>query len=142
MGSKFKTQKTVEDSVECIDRIVKLDKGEEKVTTTPVAPHEAHLYKEIQIHKRKDVIKRKITLKNKTNRKIGNVELVFIETKQVRFKESEPVPTESDSPEHTWKTEILPESAVSIQITLESYTTSIYKIKREKEERKNPIMKK
>jgi hypothetical protein len=133
IGEKLLTQKTEDYDVKCTDRIVKLDQGEEKITTKPVLPHETQMYKEIQIRERTDTIHRKITIKNNSENPINAMEIVFIETKEIRFIESSIAPTTTDAPEYKWNFEIPPTESISFEIVLESYTKETYKIEREHE---------
>ncbi|NHI92391.1 MAG: hypothetical protein EAX96_07790 [Candidatus Lokiarchaeota archaeon] len=133
IGDKFLTDKSLNNDVEAVDRIVRIDRGEEKVSKKPVQPHEAHLYKEIQIHERQDKIIRKLTLKNESPKLIRDFELTFIETKEIRFISSNPVPSEKDVPEYKWKIEIPPEGSVAIELNLENYIKNTYKIEKEKD---------
>ena len=133
VGDKFSTDKELDTDLEAIDRIVRIDRGEEKVSKKPVAPHEAHMYKEIQIHERKDKIIRKITLKNDTQKIMKDIEIIFIETKEIRFLSSNPEPSVKDIPEYKWKVEIPAESSVAIELTLERFIKNTYKIEKPKE---------
>ncbi|MCP4764045.1 MAG: DUF4139 domain-containing protein [archaeon] len=132
VGDKFKTDKILDSDLDSLDRIVKVKQGEDKVITKPVAPHEAHIYKEIQIHERRDVITRKISIKNETSNQIKNIELTFIENKEIRFIESNPKPSKSEAPEYIWNMEIPGEESKIIEITVESHNKTVYKIEKEK----------
>ena len=132
-GDKFNTDKELDTDLEAIDRIVRIDRGEEKVSKKPVPPHEAHLYKEIQIHERTDKIVRKITLKNEKQKAMKNIILTFIETKEIRFLSSTPEPTEKDAPEYKWNVEIPAEGSISIELNLERFIKNTYKIEKPKE---------
>ncbi|MBD3189663.1 MAG: hypothetical protein GF308_03420 [Candidatus Heimdallarchaeota archaeon] len=134
IGKKFSTLETVSSDLTVIDRIIKVDQGDEKITKKPVSPHEANKYKELQIHERQDKISRKITIKNETIRPIKELEVTFIENKEIRFLKSNPPAHESDPPEYTWKLEIPAEESVIIELTIEYYFKHVYKI--EKEEKK------
>lgn len=133
IGKKFMTNEMEESNLECRDLIVKMDKGEEKVTTKPVPVHEAHRYSEIQIHERMDKIIRKISLKNVTNRAMKNVEVNFVDNQTVRFVRSAPEPKKVDKPEYYWFVDIPPEETVSVEIHLELYTKQTYKIEKTKD---------
>ncbi len=130
VGNKFSTEKTEDPSITILDRIVKVNQGEEKVTKKPVPPHEAHRFKELQIHERRDEVTRKITLKNETNREISVMDLVFIENKEIQFIKSNPTPNEIDAPEYKWKINIPAESSIVLEIKVENNVKLIYKIER------------
>jgi len=130
VGEKIITENSDDSSLKIIDRIVKVKKGEEKIITKPPEPHEAHLYKEIQVHERTDWIQRKITIKNQSDKDIRGMELTFIEKKEVRFVESKPEPNKSDPPEYSWLVDVLPDGSTFIEITLESQIITVYKIEK------------
>ncbi|MFX0098123.1 MAG: hypothetical protein ACFFCS_00980 [Candidatus Hodarchaeota archaeon] len=132
VGGKINTENMLDSDLNVVDRIVKVEQGEEKITTKPPAPHETHLYKEIQIHERKDTVKRKITLKNETDRAINHLELTIIENKEVRFVESNPPPDNSDPPEYKYSLEVPKDGTVAIEFTLETYQKSTYPIDKPK----------
>jgi hydroxyacyl-ACP dehydratase HTD2-like protein with hotdog domain len=134
VGDKFQSDKTSDTEIEVIDRIVKVDTGETIINTKPPLPHEAHRYKEIQIHERKDKILRKLTFKNKSVQIVKAMKASLIETKEIRFLESSPAVTKKDPPEYHWIFDIPPEGSFTIEISLESFTKSTYSI--EKEERR------
>ncbi|MFX0101844.1 MAG: hypothetical protein ACFFCS_19925 [Candidatus Hodarchaeota archaeon] len=130
IGKKILTDEINDTDITVKDRIVKMEQGEEKITTKPVQPHETHIYKEIQIHERLDTIKRKILFKNESANLIKNLEVTFLENKEVSFKESTPAPEKSDPPEYEWNLEIPADGSVSIEITMEVAVKSTYKIER------------
>jgi hypothetical protein len=132
IGDKFLTEKTADMDVKITDRIVKLEQGEEKITTKPVLPHETTQYKEIQIHERTDKILRKLTLKNESAQAVQKLELIFIENKEIRFLQSNPAPTVKDPPEYRWIVQIPPDGTITIELALESYSKITYKIERDK----------
>ncbi|NHJ49951.1 MAG: hypothetical protein FK733_19320 [Asgard group archaeon] len=136
VGEKFNTDKLQDSSVTIIDRIVKVDQGEEKVTKKPVPPHEAHMFKELQIHERKDKITRKITVKNETHRPISLMELTFIENSEIQFIKSTPIPKVKDAPEYSWEIEIPAEKSVVIEITVENHIKNVYKIEKDNDKGK------
>ena len=130
VGKKILSDEINDTDITVKDRIVKMDQGEEKITTKPVQPHESHLYKEIQVHERLDTIKRKILFKNESANPIKNLEVTFLENKEVSFKNSTPPPGTSDPPEYKWSIEIPADGSVSIELTLEVNVKSTYKIER------------
>jgi hypothetical protein len=132
IGDKFLTEKAFDTDITITDRIVKVEQGEEKITTKPVLPHETQLYKEIQIHERTDKVYRKITFKNETAQAISNIEATFIENKEIRFLSSNPDPSKTDAPEYKWNLTIPADASISIELVLETYTKNTYKIEREK----------
>jgi len=132
IGDKFLTEKTYDTDITIMDRIVKVEQGEEKITTKPVLPHETQQYKEIQIHERTDKVYRKITFKNETAQVISNIEGNFIENKEIRFISSNPNPSKKDAPEYKWNLSIPADASISIELVLETYTKNTYKIERDK----------
>lgn len=132
IGDKFLTEKTLDSDITIVDRIIKVEQGEEKIITKPVLPHEAQQYKEIQIHERTDKVYRKITFKNETAQEISNIDATFIENKEIRFIQSSPIPLKKDIPEYKWLLTVPAGSTFSIELTLETYTKNTYKIEREK----------
>jgi len=135
VGDKFSTDKIHDTSVTIIDRIVKADQGEEKVTKKPVPPHEAHMFKEIQIHERKDKITRKLTVKNESHRPVAILELTFIENNEIQFIKSNPAPKVTDAPEYKWEMEIPAESSIVIEILVENNIKNVYKIEKNDDEK-------
>jgi hypothetical protein len=131
VGDKFTTDKTNDPSIAIIDRIVKIDQGDEKITKKPVSPYEAHRYKELQIHERKDKIIRKLTFRNESHRSITNMEATFIENNEIQFIKSKPEPNTTDAPEYQWKLEIPPEGSIVIELHVENHIKNVYKIEKE-----------
>ncbi|WP_371802658.1 hypothetical protein [Candidatus Lokiarchaeum ossiferum] len=132
IGKKFLTNKVPNREISVKDRLVSLKKGENKVTSKPVPPQEAHRYKEIQEHERIDVIQRKISVTNESSRDIKEIRLEFIQTKEVEFLSCKPETSGSSPPEYFWKVDIPAESTTSVEINLNVITKSVYKIEKEK----------
>ncbi|UYP47163.1 hypothetical protein NEF87_003448 [Candidatus Lokiarchaeum ossiferum] len=132
IGKKFLTNKVPNREISVKDRLVSLKKGENKVTSKPVPPQEAHRYKEIQEHERIDVIQRKISVTNESSRDMKEIRLEFIQTKEVEFLSCKPETSGSSPPEYFWKVDIPAESTTSIEINLNVITKSVYKIEKEK----------
>lgn len=130
VGKKISTDKIVDGDLTVMDRIVKVDQGEDKITTKPVPPFESHLYKEIQIHEREDRVKRKITIKNESDQPIKDLEVTFIENKEVNFSESIPTPEKVDAPEYSWMITIPGGSTASIELNVVSHQKNTYKIEK------------
>ena len=137
-GNKFTTEKVIDHTLEVKDRIVSLTKGENKVSKIPVPPHEVHLYKEIQIHEREDRIKRKITIKNRTNKEIKDFQLTYIDTKDVVLVNAEPKEISSVPPEYEWSASISPEGDYILNFELKVYSSTTYKIEKDKTEVNHP----
>ena len=131
VGEKFSTDKIPDPTITILDRIVKVERGEEKVTKKPPEPHEAHMFKEMQIHERKDKIIRKLTIKNETHRPITAMKATFIENNEIQFIKSTPAPKITDAPEYTWELEIPAEESVVIELTVENTIRNIYKIEKD-----------
>lgn len=138
IGNKFSTNQVADHELEVRDRIISLKKGENKVSKQPVPPHETHLYKEIQIHEREDVIKRKLTLKNRTNKSINPIELKFVENKDVSFIKSNPEVKLKNAPEYQWIISIEAESEVILELEIKVMVIAKYKIEKEKKEKTIP----
>nr|MDO8114543.1 hypothetical protein [Candidatus Sigynarchaeota archaeon] len=132
IGDKISTENDEDLDMKVTDRIMKLDQGEEKITTRPVPPAEAHIYKEIQVRERRDKIKRKISIKNDTDKLIKEAIVTFIETKEITFVDSAPKVSKSAPPEYKWSIEIPAGATVSIELQVETYTKTTYKIEKEK----------
>ena len=132
IGKKFLTNKVTNREIYVKDRIVSLKKGENKVTSKPVPPQEAHRFKEIQEHERVDVIQRKLSVTNESNKDIKGIRMVFIQTKEVEFLSCTPEASETSPPEYIWKVDVAAESTTSIEVKLNVITKNIYKIEKEK----------
>ncbi|MHA1683568.1 MAG: hypothetical protein ACTSUE_21700 [Promethearchaeota archaeon] len=132
IGDTLSTGQVVDGDVTIVDRIVKVIQGEEKIITKPVAPHEKHQFKEIQVHEREDIIKRKITVKNDNDKVIEKLNLQFIEKKDISFQDSSVPPDVKDPPEYTWKVDVPGLGSVSIEITLKQHVKNTYKIEADK----------
>ena len=134
-GDKFTTEKVIDHTMDVKDRIVSLTKGENKVSKIPVPPHEVHLYKEIQIHEREDRIKRKITVKNRTDKEITNFQLTYIDTKDVVLVIAEPKESNAVPPEYKWNISIPPEGEYILNFELKVFSSTTYKIEKDKAEK-------
>jgi len=132
IGDKISTDPEQDLDAKITDRIMWLQTGEEQITTKPVAPAESHLYKEIQVHERRDTIRRKINIKNDTERPMHDLRVTFIETKEITFVESAPELTSSAPPEYKFSVEIEPGETAAIELQVQTYTKTTYKIEREK----------
>ncbi|MBD3226928.1 MAG: hypothetical protein GF329_01970, partial [Candidatus Lokiarchaeota archaeon] len=98
-GNKFTTDPEIDPVVRVIDRIVELKKGKENISREPPEYPDMRI-KEIEIREREDSLKRKLTFKNETDDKIEYLEFKFMETKNVRFVNSNPEPINRDPPEY------------------------------------------
>ena len=132
IGKKFLTNKVTNREINVKDRIITLKKGENKVTSKPVPPQEAHRFKEIQEHERVDVIQRKISITNESSKEIKEIRMVFIQTKEVEFLSCSPELSGTSPPEYVWKVDIAAESTATIELKLNVITKNIYKIEKEK----------
>lgn len=131
IGDKFSSEKIQDTNLTVIDRVVKVDQGEEKVSKKPVPPHEAHLFKEIQIHERKDKITRKLTIKNETHKPITSLELIFIENNEIQFIKSNTTVNKDNAPEYKWLLDIPAEGSIAIELSVENLIKNVYKIEKE-----------
>lgn len=131
VGDKLLTEKVVDETMNVVDRIVKVQQGEESIITKPVPPNERHLFKEIQIHERQDTIRRKITLKNEGERLVKGIKVQFIEKKDINYSGASKEPLETDPPEYTWKVDVPPGKSVAIEIVLKRDVRQTYKIERD-----------
>jgi hypothetical protein len=133
VGDKFQSEKISDSEIEVIDRIMKVEQGETNINTKPPLPNEAHRFKEIQIHERKDKIWRKLTIKNKNIHPVKGMSIGFVEIKEIRYIESTPPVTKKDPPEYRWTFDIPSEGTVTIELILESFTKTTYSIEKDEE---------
>jgi hypothetical protein len=129
VGNKFSTNQIHDDDIECRDRIMKVEKGAENIEKKPPPPQEAHEIKEIQIHKRKDKIWRKLTLKNLTDKPMKNIKVTYVENKEIRFVECKPAPTRQDQPEYGWDLEIPANGTINLEMIVENFISDTYRIR-------------
>ncbi|MHA1146555.1 MAG: hypothetical protein ACTSRW_17590 [Candidatus Helarchaeota archaeon] len=132
IGEKITSEKLTDTSITITDQLVKVDRGKEEIKREPPEFPDPKI-KEIETRTRKDVIRRKITIKNESNRRMENCKIIFIEVKQVRYTSSKPEPIKVDLPEYHWSVSLDPDESTSIEITVTVEIVKTFKIEKEKE---------
>ena len=129
-GNKFSTEPQSDSIVLVTDRIVELIKGKEIIAREPPSYPNPRI-KEIEVREREDTVKRKLSFKNDSNEPIEHVELKLVETKDVRFMDSNPAPLNKDSPEYIWTFPIDPEASYSIELKFHTHIRKTFEIEKE-----------
>lgn len=131
VAGKLTSEKQVDTSVKITDRLVKVDRGKEEIKREPPEYPDPNI-KEIETRKRTDVIQRKITVKNESNKKIESFKIKITEGKEVRYNSSTPEPEKIDKPEYTWSLALDPDQSGSIEVTISVEIVKTFKIEKEK----------
>ena len=133
IGDKITSEKINDSTISIKDKLIKVDRGKEEIRREPPEFPDPKV-KEIETRTRKDIIKRKISVKNESNRRIDECKIVFIEVKQVRFDSSNPEPEKIDLPEYHWSISLDPDETKSIELTMSVEIVKTFKIEKEKKE--------
>ncbi len=131
VGSRLSTTWETESELEIVDRLVSYTEGKEVIKVEPPPPNMRQRLKEIEIREREDTVIRKITLKNLTEREMKDVQLHFIENKEVRFQASKTELFKKDPPEMIWKVTVPADGTTSVEFTLKIQLTKTFEIERE-----------
>ncbi len=139
VGSRLSTTWETESELEIVDRLVSYAEGKERIKIEPPPPNLRQRLKEIEIREREDTVIRKITLKNLTEREMREVQLHFIENKEVRFDSSKIELFKKDPPEMIWKVSVPADGLTAVEFTLKIQLIKTFEIEREptKKDREN-----
>jgi hypothetical protein len=131
VAGKLTSEKQNDTSVKITDQLVKIDRGKEEIKREPPEFPDPNI-KEIETRKRTDVIQRKISVKNESNKRIDDLKIKFIEVKQVRYNSSNPEPEKIDKPEYMWSLSLNPDESGSIEVTVAVEIVKTFNIEKEK----------
>ncbi len=131
VGSRLSTTWETESELEIVDRLVSYTEGKERIKIEPPPPNMRQRLKEIEIREREDTVIRKITLKNLTEREMGDVQIHFIENKEVRFDSTKMELFKKDPPEMIWKVGVPADGSTAVEFTLKIQLIKTFEIERE-----------
>lgn len=131
VGSKLTSTWETESELEIVDRLVSYAEGKESIKVEPPPPNLRQRLKEIEIREREDTVIRKITLKNLSDREMKDVELHFVENKEVRFQSSKTELFKKDPPEMIWRVTVPADGTAAVEFTLKIQLTKTFEIERE-----------
>ncbi len=130
VAGKLSSEKHDDTSIEINDLLVKVERGKEEIKREP-PEHPDPRIKEIETRRRKDLIQRKITLKNISNKRVQNLKLKYIEVKEVRYESSVPEPTKKDLPEYIWEISLDPDQSTSVELSVVVEIVKTFRIEKE-----------
>ncbi|MHA1298565.1 MAG: hypothetical protein ACTSO9_03880 [Candidatus Helarchaeota archaeon] len=130
VAGKLASEKQIDTSLEINDLLVKVDRGKEEIKREP-PEHPDPRIKEIETRTRKDLIQRKITIKNISNKRVEKLKLKYIEVKEVRYDSSIPEPDKKDLPEYIWEVSLDPDQSVSVEIKVIVEIIKTFRIEKE-----------
>ncbi|MHA1378716.1 MAG: hypothetical protein ACTSRG_10075 [Candidatus Helarchaeota archaeon] len=130
VAGKLASEKQIDTSLEITDLLVKVERGKEEIKRVP-PEHPDPRIKEIETRTRKDLIQRKITVKNISNKRVNKLTLKYIDVKEVRYESSNPEPDKKDLPEYIWEISLDPDQSVSIELKVVVEIIKTFRIEKE-----------
>ena len=132
VGSRLATNWALESELQINDRLVSYIEGQETIKNEPPPPHLRGKVKEIEIRERDDLVSRKISLKNLSDKPMNGVKVILAETKEVRF-DSSAIEPEKDPPEVRWIIDIPPDKTTAVEFSVKIHQTKTFEIERDRE---------